>query len=142
MFFFYETATTEIYTYCHTLSRHDALPISRLQRTGGLGGLDHPGRDPVLDRAARVEIFHLRQEQGSVLCLVPGQVEGALEPQQRSVADEVEERVHVVHALSLAAPVRFVPPARRTSWWTFWRAYGAQHPPPAALPTWGRATTP
>src|SRR3546814_2362327 len=28
-FFFNYTATTEIYTYCHTLSLHDALPISR-----------------------------------------------------------------------------------------------------------------
>src|SRR3546814_8509054 len=27
-FFFYDTATTEIYTYCPTLSLHDALPIS------------------------------------------------------------------------------------------------------------------
>src|SRR3546814_3871511 len=27
-FFFNDTATTEIYTYVHTLSRHDALPIS------------------------------------------------------------------------------------------------------------------
>src|SRR3546814_2887335 len=27
-FFFNDTATTEIYTYGHTLSRHDALPIS------------------------------------------------------------------------------------------------------------------
>src|SRR3546814_6233794 len=26
-FFFNDTATTEIYTYCHTLARHDALPI-------------------------------------------------------------------------------------------------------------------
>src|SRR3546814_20070121 len=26
-FFFKLTATTEIYTYCHTLSLHDALPI-------------------------------------------------------------------------------------------------------------------
>src|SRR3546814_6115157 len=25
--FFTDMATTEIYTYCHTLSRHDALPI-------------------------------------------------------------------------------------------------------------------
>src|SRR3546814_13378991 len=29
-FFFNDTATTEIYTYLHTLSLHDALPISRL----------------------------------------------------------------------------------------------------------------
>src|SRR3546814_18409802 len=27
MFFLKYTATTEIYTYCHTLSLHDALPI-------------------------------------------------------------------------------------------------------------------
>src|SRR3546814_14741536 len=26
-FFFNDTRTTEIYTYCHTLSLHDALPI-------------------------------------------------------------------------------------------------------------------
>src|SRR3546814_13507415 len=33
-FFFNDTATTEIYTYCHTPSLHDALPISdqRLRR--------------------------------------------------------------------------------------------------------------
>src|SRR3546814_15471406 len=30
VFFFNDTATTEIYTYCHTLSLHDALPICRL----------------------------------------------------------------------------------------------------------------
>src|SRR3546814_4261061 len=29
LFFFNESATTEIYTYVHTLSLHDALPISR-----------------------------------------------------------------------------------------------------------------
>src|SRR3546814_18351124 len=33
--FFHDTATTEIYTYLHTLSLHDALPISALRR--------HPG---------------------------------------------------------------------------------------------------
>src|SRR3546814_15427133 len=27
LFFLNDTATTEIYTYCHTLSLHDALPI-------------------------------------------------------------------------------------------------------------------
>src|SRR3546814_3776237 len=27
-FFFNDTASTDIYTYCHTLSLHDALPIS------------------------------------------------------------------------------------------------------------------
>src|SRR3546814_7265454 len=32
VFFFYDTATTEIYTYLHTLSRHDALPIYEERR--------------------------------------------------------------------------------------------------------------
>src|SRR3546814_13842721 len=41
-FFFIATATTELYTYCHTLSLHDALPIydrntEPLQRVAGLG---------------------------------------------------------------------------------------------------------
>src|SRR3546814_7503531 len=31
-FFFNDTATTEIYTYWHTLSLHDALPIARRAR--------------------------------------------------------------------------------------------------------------
>src|SRR3546814_1010276 len=31
-FFFNDTATTDIYTYLHTLSLHDALPILTLQR--------------------------------------------------------------------------------------------------------------
>src|SRR3546814_19621707 len=30
VFFFNDTATTEIYTYLHTLSLHDALPISSI----------------------------------------------------------------------------------------------------------------
>src|SRR3546814_10246136 len=32
-FYFNDTAHTEIYTYCHTLSRHDALPISATSPT-------------------------------------------------------------------------------------------------------------
>src|SRR3546814_11091721 len=35
-FFFNDTATTEIYTYGHTLSLHDALPISDPLRGGRL----------------------------------------------------------------------------------------------------------
>src|SRR3546814_14810609 len=37
VFFFNDTATTEIYTYLHTLSRHDALPIS-LVNSGTIAG--------------------------------------------------------------------------------------------------------
>src|SRR3546814_8500002 len=36
-FFFYDTATTEISTYLHTLSLHDALPISFGARVAGAG---------------------------------------------------------------------------------------------------------
>src|SRR3546814_20201670 len=36
-FFFNDTATTEIYTYGHTLSLHDALPISATSPTGPVG---------------------------------------------------------------------------------------------------------
>src|SRR3546814_16380277 len=32
VFFFNDSATTEIYTYLHTLSLHDALPISAWRR--------------------------------------------------------------------------------------------------------------
>src|SRR3546814_10023271 len=35
LFFFNDTATTEIYTYGHTLSLHDALPISRFACIAG-----------------------------------------------------------------------------------------------------------
>src|SRR3546814_17574087 len=35
-FFFNDTSTTEIYTYCHTLSLHDALPISLIPDIKGL----------------------------------------------------------------------------------------------------------
>src|SRR3546814_17958773 len=47
------TAATEIYTYCHTLALHDALPISLATRLG----LSSPGRPirglpPAAGRAA------------------------------------------------------------------------------------------
>src|SRR3546814_12743740 len=38
MCFFKVTATPESYTYCHTLSLHDALPISACRRHGGTAG--------------------------------------------------------------------------------------------------------
>src|SRR5205809_5222844 len=51
-FFFNDTATTEIYT----LSLHDALPISKIQRECG-----HPGRSQTL--SARVAGSILRSEE-------------------------------------------------------------------------------
>src|SRR3546814_19922429 len=47
--FFNDTATTEIYTYGHTLSLHDALPIGQLQAgSQGIGQRVAAGR---VDRA-------------------------------------------------------------------------------------------
>src|SRR3546814_18204512 len=43
IFFFNETATTEIYTYVHTLSLHDALPISGNGRHPADPGAEDPG---------------------------------------------------------------------------------------------------
>src|SRR3546814_4500097 len=45
--FFNDTATTETYTYLHTLPRHDALPISaqRHRHRRALARAQRPGRD-------------------------------------------------------------------------------------------------
>src|SRR3546814_17995087 len=61
VFFFNDTATTEIYTYLHTLSLHDALPISGptqrlVDRIGAIGRRDD---DEV---GARLQPVHQRQE--------------------------------------------------------------------------------
>src|SRR3546814_16803023 len=41
LFVFNDAATTEIYTYLHTLSLHDALPIVVERHGGGLPLADH-----------------------------------------------------------------------------------------------------
>src|SRR3546814_20538647 len=59
VFFFNESATTEIYTYGHTLSLHDALPIAAAHHAGRRAqrsGLDEHRRGPAL--------FHLDEEYG------------------------------------------------------------------------------
>src|SRR3546814_15099985 len=50
-FFFHDTATSEIYTYLHTLSLHDALPIAHLPEDAGPEGLRQDV--PALRRSAR-----------------------------------------------------------------------------------------
>src|SRR3546814_16890517 len=81
-FFFNDTATTEIYTYCHTLSLHDALPISssRARRAGPNGRRAASSRRSVrraLRRGSRVrrseehtsELQSLMRISYAVFCL-------------------------------------------------------------------------
>src|SRR3546814_15501353 len=70
VFFFNVTATTEIYTYIHTLSLHDALPIFGLPR-GAASNQGHPSFPFVLSLskhrpslAALETRAALRQAQG------------------------------------------------------------------------------
>ncbi|CAI9398470.1 hypothetical protein HIDPHFAB_00001 [Nocardioides sp. T2.26MG-1] len=66
---------------------HDRAP--GLELAGRLSGLDHPGRDAVLHGAAGVEVLHLGEDDRS---LRAGQgAHGLREPEQRGVADQVEE---------------------------------------------------
>src|SRR3546814_7994870 len=58
-FFFNDPATTEIYTYLHTLSLHDALPISNLERASSvplLGTL-------LAERSRHPELLAMYQER-------------------------------------------------------------------------------
>src|SRR3546814_18872853 len=53
-FLLYDTSTTELYTYCHTLSLHDAFPIcfERFEKSRIKGSLlqyvEQPGHPPAL----------------------------------------------------------------------------------------------
>ena len=67
-----------------------------LSRPVPLGRLDHRQPDAVLDRAARVEHLELGEDQR--LAVGRAEVAGdAGEPDERRVADEVEDRLGVLH---------------------------------------------
>src|SRR3546814_11672358 len=78
-FFFNESATTEIYTYCHTLSLHDALPISR----------------------AAVAAFALRALAfgGCGACGRFGAAEQALEPRSEEHTSELQSLMRISYAV-------------------------------------------
>src|SRR3546814_18694122 len=68
LFFFHATATTQIYTYLHTLSLHDALPISTVVHEGV------PGHHlQVAQTAYRKESLNRWQR---LMCWVSGHGEG------------------------------------------------------------------
>src|SRR3546814_20354748 len=79
-FFFNDTATTEIYTYGHTLSLHDALPIwaaptrSRSRKGGEACFVPHSPFPPLtLDRVVHLVLERMRHgaERGDFLHLQP-----------------------------------------------------------------------
>src|SRR3546814_18404928 len=62
-FFFNDTATTEIYTYGHTLSLHDALPILVPLRHAGF---DRPRRQAGADELGQLDAAQV-QDRGQRL---------------------------------------------------------------------------
>src|SRR3546814_16955363 len=60
IFFFKATATTEISPYCHTLSRHDALPISDLCRDGLARAARFAAADAAMTAPAAYGLRHQR----------------------------------------------------------------------------------
>src|SRR3546814_17239049 len=109
-FFFKDTATTEIYTYCHTLSLPDALPICGVeiadrrpcvaaQQVGESAVVVQHGGVALQDESAIVGLDSLVPATGAVVQqadAVPGPPErriashGAL---QRELGDSEERRV-------------------------------------------------
>src|SRR3546814_16769098 len=59
-FFFHTTATTEIYTYLHTLSLHDALPISLIILVHPAYVQDRDGAVPLLQQSHQRHPFVAR----------------------------------------------------------------------------------
>src|SRR3546814_5761184 len=64
--FFNDTATTEIYTYGHTLSLHDALPIYNVAR---LNDADDIFDGPFSDRQSGMGAFEQAGTNGVCICV-------------------------------------------------------------------------
>src|SRR3546814_15320199 len=64
--FFNDTATTEIYTYGHTLSLHDALPIYNVAR---LNDADDIFDGPFSDRQSGMGAFEQAGANGVCICV-------------------------------------------------------------------------
>ena len=74
---------------------------ARLQLAGGLGGLDHPGRDPVLHRAAGVEVLDLRQHQRPLALPSSGGSRARRSRSRGVLTDQVQQGVDVLHPANL-----------------------------------------
>src|SRR3546814_20604039 len=67
IFFFNDTATTQIYTYGHTLSLHDALPIF-IKRQLLLGATGTHGEK--LSRGERILVCSAHPGEGKTFCAI------------------------------------------------------------------------
>src|SRR3546814_11486805 len=65
LFFFSDSATTELYTYGHTLSLHDALPISRGAREHRPAGLGTRRRRRLAEKRRQAAAAVSRQSAGT-----------------------------------------------------------------------------
>src|SRR3546814_6990205 len=95
-FFFNETATTVIYTYGHTLSLHDALPISRgvLQN---LIGYDEDGKIRICAGGRRYRALKLLLKAKAI----PGTFEVPVEIRSKDEALEIRSEEHTSELQSL-----------------------------------------
>src|SRR3546814_3810491 len=115
-FFLNETATTDIYTYLHTLSLHDALPIylvgllvgrgDQLQRLVQALGIQSPLVAPghlahhqadqhALARGVHEAVVPVRGDFG-FLALAAGLLDGLLEHRTGFVLDQLRRHLHVL----------------------------------------------
>src|SRR3546814_12239766 len=111
-FFFNDTAPTDIYTYCHTLSLHDALPIflaviAQLQRQRLAGAIARLGQQrPGAGQSVGIGRRRIGGRNALVLADVagherPGPFALAVQdlPGYRPAVDRVRQRLPPLHTL-------------------------------------------
>src|SRR3546814_7288771 len=112
-FFFDDTATTDIYTYCHTLSLHAALPIFRRcgrfsVRRAGFPARCRAGSHPVRRSEEHTsELQSLMRTSYAVFCLKKKRNRSATFRNQRCFT------IHVIHQKThttqiLPSPIRLM----------------------------------
>src|SRR3546814_7062328 len=110
-FFFIDTATTGIYTYVHTLSQHDALPIPRRRPPYRKPRLTEPphrdGRPFTV--GTDEDVCPTCNGSGRVLNAVPtewrgSQISGLYRYPTNKILDPIKRRLHSVPKSAAAGP--------------------------------------
>ena len=73
---------------------------ARPQQAAALGVLEHGETDPILDASARVELLELGQDERTE------PLGDLAQPDQRGVADQVEDALDVLHCPAILRPER------------------------------------